>query len=59
MVSSMLTVRVLSPYWIFSAILQSKSTGSWETMPICDLRKGTSTCKELWPSMSTVPWSGS
>lgn len=48
----MLTLHVLTPYWIFSAMLQSNNTGSWDTMPIWDLRKGTLTLWDGWPSIN-------
>lgn len=34
-ISAIGTSRELSPYAMFSAILQSNSTGSWDTIPIC------------------------
>lgn len=53
MISSMLMLRALSPYWMFSAMLQSNSTGSWDTMPIWDLRKGTFT---VWDERPSINW---
>lgn len=38
MTCSIVTSLVLLPYLIFSAMLQSNSTGSWDTIPIFDLR---------------------
>ena len=35
MISAISTFRELSPYAMFSAMLQSNSMGSWDTMPIC------------------------
>lgn len=49
----MLTLRVLSPYCMFSAILQSNKTGSWDTIPIWDLRKGTLT---EWDGTPSITW---
>jgi hypothetical protein len=36
-ISDMGTVRLLSPYAIFSAIVLSNSTGSCDTVPSCNL----------------------
>lgn len=50
--SSMLISRELSPYLMFSAMLQSNKMGSWDTMPILERRKGTLTRVESWPSIN-------
>lgn len=50
--SSMLTSRMLSPYLMFSAMLQSNRIGSWVTMPILERRKETLTPLDTRPSIS-------
>lgn len=52
MTSSMLISRELSPYLMFSAMLQSNKMGSCDTMPILERRKGTLTRLESWPSIN-------
>jgi len=47
------------PYWMFSAMVPEKSTGSCPTSPICCRSHLTFSCRRSTPSSFTTPESGS
>ena len=54
MTSSIWTSLELSPYAIFSVILVSNNTGSWETMPIWDRSHWSFSCRMSVPSATLM-----
>ena len=54
MTSSIWTALELSPYAIFSAILVSNNTGSWDTMPIWDRSHWSFSCRMSVPSATLM-----
>ena len=51
-ISSLLTSRELSPYAMFSAMLQPNNTGSCDTIPICERNHCMFRVLTLLPSMA-------
>ena len=49
-ISSLLTSRELSPYAMFSAMLQPNNTGSCDTIPICERNHWMFRVRTLLPS---------